>query len=217
MPTVYVLACRKGKYYVGKTNRPIASRVFEHMLQEGSEWTAQYPPLRVIEVKHDADDFDEDKFTKIYMKKYGIDNVRGGSYTQLTLSDDTKQHLMKELCSAEDLCFRCNRPGHFANTCYARTKVDGSLISDDAPDDASDAPDDSDAPEYASHITYDVSYEISENKEYYHTKKTVYQNQGHQGHQGHQASQAPKCYRCGRFGHYASSCYASTHMKGYRL
>jgi hypothetical protein len=25
------------------------------------------------------------------------------------------------------------------------------------------------------------------------------------------------CYRCGRKGHYSSSCYATTHIKGYYL
>jgi hypothetical protein len=87
--------------------------------------------MKVVEVKKFADEFDEDKYTKMYMKKYGIDRVRGGSYTQMNLPEYSKQTLEKELCSASDLCFRCNRPGHFANKCYAKTKIDGAPVADE--------------------------------------------------------------------------------------
>jgi hypothetical protein len=84
-----------------------------------------------VEIKEEADEFDEDKYTKMYMKKYGIDNVRGGTYTQLVLPDYLRMAIEKELCSAQDLCFRCNRSGHFVNHCYAITKADGSPLDDD--------------------------------------------------------------------------------------
>lgn len=128
MPVLYVLQCEDNRYYIGKTDRPIENRIYEHFNNYGSEWTKKFKPFKVIEVRYDADEFDEDKYTKIYMKKYGIDNVRGGTYTQLELCDYQRKTLEKELCSASDLCFRCNRSGHFANQCYAKTKADGTLL-----------------------------------------------------------------------------------------
>jgi predicted GIY-YIG superfamily endonuclease len=130
MTTIYVLKCEKDHYYVGKTSRPLHTRITEHFRENGSEWTKRYPPIIVVEVKEKADEFDEDKYTKMYMKKYGIDRVRGGTYTQLVLPDYLRMTLEKELCSAQDLCFRCNRSGHFVNQCYARTKADGSPLDD---------------------------------------------------------------------------------------
>ena len=194
--TIYVLSCRSGKYYIGKTNRPITKRIEEHMTHEGSEWTAMYTPIKVVDIKYNADDFDEDKYTKMYMKKYGIDNVRGGSYTQVCLPDHTKQHLMKELCTASDVCFRCHRPGHFANNCYARTRADGSYIHDDDDDDE----DSSDEEVFWCCQYCDKEFD-TEAKVVRHEKVcrpprnqlTLQQQKG--------------CYRCGRTGHYASSCY----------
>lgn len=130
MPTIYVLLCDKDRYYIGKTNRLVNDRIEEHFNKNGSEWTKKYKPIRVIEQIRNADEFDEDKYTKKYMKKYGIDKVRGGSYTQIYLPEYSIMALEKELCTSSNLCYRCNRSGHFVNQCYATTKVDGTLIND---------------------------------------------------------------------------------------
>lgn len=122
MPTIYVLKCANNKYYVGKTERKIIHRIIEHVLQDGSEWTKLHKPVSVIEIISKADDMDEDKYTKIYMKKYGIDNVRGGSYTSITLPEYKIKSLQDELNTSENRCYRCNRVGHFASQCYAKTK-----------------------------------------------------------------------------------------------
>ena len=87
MPTIYILKCEQNRYYIGKTERSLDSRIKEHFLNNGSEWTRKYKPIKLIDTIQNADDFDEDKYTKIYMKKYGINNVRGGSYTQINLPE----------------------------------------------------------------------------------------------------------------------------------
>ena len=46
------------------------------------------------------------------MLKYGINNVRGGSYTQINLPECNIISLEKELCSASNLCFT-GAGGHF--------------------------------------------------------------------------------------------------------
>lgn len=42
----------------------------------------------MYELISDCDSFDEDKYTLKYMEKEGIDNVRGGSFSQIELSDE---------------------------------------------------------------------------------------------------------------------------------
>jgi hypothetical protein len=169
MPTIYVLKCERNKYYIGKTSRPLQIRAKEHFTNQGSEWTRLYKPIEVIEKIDDADDFDEDKYTKIYMNKYGIDNVRGGSYTQLILQDHVIENLQKELCSANNACFRCNREGHFANNCYAKTMANGTPIEDDYSGDyetTEDDEEDNDTNKYQTREIYDSSDEGSDSSEY---------------------------------------------------
>ena len=95
MTVIYILLCEKGRYYVGKTGRPLQDRVDEHFAHNGSEWTRKYRPIRVIKQILNADEFDEDKYTKIYMIKYGIDKVRGGTYSQVILPKNSLLALEK--------------------------------------------------------------------------------------------------------------------------
>ena len=46
----------------------------------------------------------EDNLVKEYMSKYGIDNVRGGSYVTMDLSDEERRYLQDELDNAACSC-----------------------------------------------------------------------------------------------------------------
>ena len=122
MVSIYVLELECGKYYIGKTNNP-QFRLSQHFSASGSAWTSKYHPLRVIEIINDCDDFDEDKYTKIYMSKYGIDNVRGGAYCQLVLSPSIRDYLVRELRGANNQCFLCGSSEHFSNKCNNMREV----------------------------------------------------------------------------------------------
>ena len=117
MVYIYILKLKQGKYYVGKTSNP-NFRIESHFNSEGTEWTKMYKPEKLLEII-DGDDYDEDKYTKMYMDKYGIDNVRGGSYTSIILDKETKNHLVKNSNSTNDRCFKCGKEGHFASNCWS--------------------------------------------------------------------------------------------------
>lgn len=119
---LYVLQLVSNKFYIGKTCKSVSDRFNTHKKGFGAEWTKLYKPLQILEQFESNDKFDEDKYTKKYMDKYGIDNVRGGSYSSIVLLDWQIKAIEHELKSCNDLCFNCGKHGHFASDCHKFNK-----------------------------------------------------------------------------------------------
>lgn len=115
---IYILRLEGGKYYVGKSSDP-EKRYRQHLAGKGSSWTKKHKPISIEKIISATSAFDEDKTTKEYMSKYGIENVRGGSYTQVDLDDAQVDTLNMEIWGAKDACLLCGRRGHYAKECYA--------------------------------------------------------------------------------------------------
>lgn len=113
---IYVLELTQGKYYVGKT-KDIRRRFVEHLNGQGSEWTRKYKPVTILNTFPLVSKFDEDSKVKELMSIHGVNNVRGGTYSQVYLTKEVKDLLRKELTHAEDKCFGCGKKGHFVANC----------------------------------------------------------------------------------------------------
>ena len=117
--TIYILKCKEKKWYVGKTSKYGATkRIVQHFANNGgSNWTRRYKPIKVHVVKKNQNSRDEDKWTKVYMDRYGVENVRGGAYCKLELNEDQKRALDIESAGSNDLCYHCKKKGHFMAQC----------------------------------------------------------------------------------------------------
>jgi hypothetical protein len=195
---LYVIECSNGKYYVGQcATERVEARLMEHMNGEGSSWTRLHKPIRHLLIEDLNDPLDEDNMVLKQMRKHGIDNVRGGSYSQITLSDDQVQSLRRQLDHATDRCIRCGRDSHWANNCYAKTHIDGSLLQP--------------------HVR---TSRDNESQGYYRRHQTLEQDdrpraKARSVDRNEMAGNV--CYRCGRDSHWANNCYAKTHIDGYPL
>ena len=111
MVFIYILQLENNKYYVGKTNNP-SFRLADHFTANGSVWTKKYKPISVLELIPNCDNYDEDKYTIKYMEKYGINNVRGGSFCEIKLNDSNIITLNQIITSITDKCYICGVVGH---------------------------------------------------------------------------------------------------------
>lgn len=122
MVYIYILGLQHNKYYVGKTNNP-CMRINSHQKHQGSEWTKKYPPIEVIKIIENCDDYDEDKYTLKYMAKYGIDNVRGGSFCTIELDNNSLEMINKMLRGSNNQCYRCGATDHFVRDCQLQNNI----------------------------------------------------------------------------------------------
>ena len=127
---IYVLRLEGGRYYVGKSDN-ILERYYQHTQGNGSAWTKKYKPIALEKTFNKVTLFEEDKVTKEYMARYGIDKVRGGSYVQMNLSEEQVTLLEREIRGAKDLCTKCGRSGHFVQDCYAKSNASGKKLEED--------------------------------------------------------------------------------------
>jgi hypothetical protein len=145
--------------------------------------------------------FEEDRYTKEYMHKHGIDKVRGGTYCSMKLTSEQIQSLQKEIYGATDCCFKCGSKGHFAQKCDA-------YYEDDEEEEEEEEEEDEElwGCEYCDR-TFTTAFGCGIHERSCKEKNTRRVTPTKRG----------TCYRCGREGHYSPDCYAKTDSKGYTL
>ena len=112
---VYVLECEDGKWYVGQTgnsDEAVIRRYKQHTTGVGSEFTKRYKPVRLAEALQDESPYTEGRLVLEYMEKFGIDNVRGGIYSNLNLTKQQKDTINMEIRNACKKCFKCGLEIH---------------------------------------------------------------------------------------------------------
>jgi hypothetical protein len=123
MPTIYVLRCEGGCYFIGHTRREYFSDVDKHFQGAALEWTKIHKPIRLHLLRYFCDEGDVDVYTRAYMYRYGIDKVRGGKYSECVLSAQQMKEMkeMKEIKEINNddniICGKCGVFGHNITKC----------------------------------------------------------------------------------------------------
>ena len=130
--TIYTLELENNKIYVGRSKLP-KQRIIKHFSDSDCEWTKKHKPTRILsQIK--GDEFDEEKYTLLAMEKYGIENVRGGSYCKVKLSKNDMDKALQTIRSLTDKCYSCGEKGHFSKNC----KINKNMKSSDNAEESSD-------------------------------------------------------------------------------
>lgn len=195
---IYLLKLKSNKYYVGRTSNP-KFRLDDHFCSNGSEWTKKYIPIDVIKVIPDCENEDEDKYTLKLMNEHGINNVRGGSFCKILLSDENILTLQQMLNNVNNKCYICGALDHFASDCKPNVNnvVDGPC---DCPTSYFSRHRKSkcllnNSVKFISSLFEDENSIVDKLKP--RDKKTD-----------------DNCFKCGRKGHWAKNCYALYHVNG---
>jgi hypothetical protein len=98
--TIYAIRSRQ-YWYIGSTD-DVNEEWEKHKRGEGCEWTRLHLPLdEILPIREDVSPtnigFHEDVATKMYMSKYGVMNVRGGTYSSAYLTNEQISVLEMEI------------------------------------------------------------------------------------------------------------------------
>jgi hypothetical protein len=105
MTMLYVLRLTGGKYYIGMTDDVLKSYE-EHLAGSGSAWTRLHPPVAIVKTELNGN---EDATVIEYMRIYGLDNVRGGTYSDEVLPDTVLLMFQHEIWRTERFKTRYGR------------------------------------------------------------------------------------------------------------
>lgn len=100
---IYVLRLLGGRKFVGMSDDPAKALV---MHKEGgqSAWTDRYRPEGLLQIQRNIPTDKLDTYVIRYMIQYGIENVRGGSWSTVRLTETEQRTIRKRIAQERHEC-----------------------------------------------------------------------------------------------------------------
>lgn len=209
---IYVLALEHGMRYVGKTDLSPELRFQQH-LEENSKnaaaWCKLHKPLSVVSCYPQTSLSSEDECVLQLMANpmFGIDRVRGGSFSSIDIEPHRKT-IVAMLATRANVCYLCHLPNHVASACPKSESTETVSVGT-----TTRTPTTTNRMTITKNNREDEITERSRSwKPYDRTIPTP------RKHVPDTRKHVPDtCYRCGRNSHYRADCFAVTHLQGHYL
>lgn len=101
--SIFVVQLEHDKFYVGESIDPV-KRLEELREGLGPQWTHLHKPLHLAEVHQFKSASALDTYVKMFMRRHGMEHVRGGSYESPVLSDAQRLAIYEELHGESSGC-----------------------------------------------------------------------------------------------------------------
>ena len=203
---VYVLALKDGFYYIGRFN------ISQIKNGGGSSWTKLHPPVSVVEtIYRDAEydeEFDEDEIVYKYMKKYGVDKVRGGTYSSTLLSDYSIK-ILNEKLNKNEYIYKANENSVVTtktDTDFTTVVYDSSKKNQSSDSKKSSRVSSSSSAHVCSYCEVSFIDDVMLKKHEERCMDSYFTKNKNDG---------KICERCGRHTHITQYCKAKTDIQGY--
>lgn len=113
----FIIIFESNKFYIGTVNDIYKLLYGDIIDNKQFSWLKKYKPINIIDIIKSNFVFDVDIIVEKYMNIYGINNVRGGKYNKLILSTNQIKQLEKKILPTNNICFKCNKSGHYSDKC----------------------------------------------------------------------------------------------------
>jgi hypothetical protein len=105
------------KYFIIRLNDLNELTYFINVTSKKINWLVNHPYKRIVGIKKRCSWFDTDMYVIAAMSKFGIENVRGGSFVFSYIIPHHRGLLKKFIETAYDHCYICHKKGHFSHEC----------------------------------------------------------------------------------------------------
>jgi len=103
MSLLFVIKCQEEKYYLG-LSKNFVSIFFKHLEnQDNIPWMNMYKPMKLMHIEHFFNVKMLDNCVIYYMYIYGIENVRGGIYSNIILNLNQYNEITRKINEINDV------------------------------------------------------------------------------------------------------------------
>lgn len=95
---VYIIQLANKKFYVGYSHNIYTTlkQLFSRSVKNKDPWVLHHKPLYVHRIIRECDPDDEHKYLVEYIRRFGVENVRGGTFDATVYENESLREVLKK-------------------------------------------------------------------------------------------------------------------------